>query len=73
MKKRIYSKYIVACLSLCLGILILFSVFCVLLNRQWYKREVEKDLDAAARNVNQSITAMMTLTQKDFRYLLYFA
>ena len=70
MKKRIYSRYIVACLALCLGILILFSAFCVMLNHQWYKKETEKDLDTAARNVNQSITAMMALTQKDFQYLL---
>ncbi len=70
MKKRIYSRYIVACLVLCLGILALFAVFSMVLNRQWHRREQENELEKAALNINQSITSMLLLTEEDFQYLL---
>ncbi len=70
MKKRIYSRYIVACLALCIGILILFSAFSVIVNRQWQRRDQENELEKAALNINQSVTAMLALTGQDFQYLL---
>lgn len=70
MKKRIYSRYIVACLALCIGILILFTAFSTVVNRQWQRREQEKKLETAALNINQSVTAMLALTGQDFQYLL---
>ncbi|MBR4288410.1 MAG: HAMP domain-containing histidine kinase, partial [Clostridia bacterium] len=70
MKKRIYSRYIVACLSLCVGILILFTAFSVTINRQWQRHRDENELEKAALNINQSITAMLALTGQDFQYLL---
>jgi len=70
MKKRIYSRYIVACLSLCIGILVLFTAFSMLINRQWQRHRYENELEKAALNVNQSVTAMLALTGQDFQYLL---
>ena len=70
MKKRIYSRYIVACLSLCIGVLVLFTAFSMLINRQWQRHRYENELEKAALNVNQSVTAMLALTGQDFQYLL---
>ncbi len=70
MKKHLFSKYILLTVSLCLAAFLLLVTILSLYTRQFFLSSDEERLEAAARNINQTITAMMDLTGQDFDYLL---
>ena len=70
MKKHYFSKYIVLTVSLCLAAFLILVMILSLYTRQFFLSVDEDRLETAAKNVNQTITAMMDLTQQDFNYLL---
>ncbi len=70
MKKNLFSKYILLTISLCLAAFLLLVTILFLYTKQFFLSSDEEKLENAARNINQTITAMMELTEQDFDYLL---
>lgn len=70
MKKLLFSRYLSILLAGLGSIFLLLVVALSLYTIEYFRAEEEARMEATAGSINQSITAMMELTEQDFQYLL---
>ncbi len=70
MKTQRYTRYAILFFVLFFSLAAILGAFLSVSLKSYARQEKEEELESRARSIQQSITAMISLTQQDFQYLL---